>query len=272
MPKSSVVFTAALFVISSLFTACGKKESPVPTPGKDKPEVVVVVPPPVATKTLLPVKLESSQSIINLTYLKDTGFLREIETSEGVKEIYSYTEKNELKQYDRYKGTNKEYTVYYLRDQNGTVIQGNQNNVDGDGKVLTPAGSYKISYNSDNHISAVSWLDNSKRSVATSERFYSSSGNVVKLLISGTGEQSSSFTFDDKNGIFKDVKFREILSIESLQHLLFATSGNLLSESDEKASANNVVYSYVYGADNYASSMTATDSKGSKKVYKVTYR
>ncbi len=272
MTIRSIVCTAALITMSFLFAACGKKETPAPAPKKEEPEVIVVAPPPAVIKILLPVKLESDQETISLTYLKDTDLLSGIETTAGIKEMYTYTDKNELKQYDRYKKLNKEYTVYYLRDQNGSVIQGNQNNVDGDGKVLTPKGSYKISYNSDAHISAISWLDNSRQSLGTSERSFSADGNVVKLTGSGTSGQHLTFTYDDKKGIFQNVKLKEVLSIESLPYLLFAARGNLISESDENADGNNIVYTYTYGSDHYPTSMTITDSKNKKKVYKITYR
>lgn len=271
MSNRSLLCTA-LIISSSLFAGCGKKESPVPAANKEEPKVIVVVPPTPVAKVLLPIKLESEQETISLTYIKDTGFLTGIETSAGIKELYAYTDKNELKQYDRYKKISKEYTVYYLRDQNGSVIQGNQNDVDEDGKLLTPKGSYKISYNSDAHISGISWLNNSRQAIGSSERTFSSNGNVVKLITSGTTNQSLTFAYDDKNGIFQNVKFKEVLSIESLPHLFFAATGNLISESDEKASGNNIVYSYTYGSDNYPTSMTITDSKSSKKVYKITYR
>jgi YD repeat-containing protein len=272
MPNRSLACTAALIIISSLFAACGKKGSPVPTPNKQKPEVVVVVPPPIVTKVFLPVKLESDQETVSLTYLKDTGFLTGIETTTGVKELYTYTNKNELKQYDRYKKINKEYTVYYVLDQNGNVTQGNQNNVEGDGTVLTPTGSYTLAYNSDGRLSAVNRRDHRRQSIGTSERSFAADGNVVKLTSSEPAGQSLTFTYDDKNGIFQNVKFRDVLSIESLPHLLFAARGNLISESDENASSNNIVYSYTYGSDNYPTAMTIIDSKNKKKVYKITYR
>lgn len=272
MTNRSIVCTAALITISFLFAACGKKETPAPAPKKEEPEVVVVAPPPAVIKILLPSKLESDQETISLTYLKDTDLLSEIETTGGIKEMYTYTDKNELKKYDRYKKLNKEYTVYYLRDQNGSVIQGNQNDVDGGGTVFTPTGSYKISYNSDGGLSAINWLDHRRQSIGTSERSFSADGNVVKLTGSGATGQHLTFTYDDKKGIFQNVKFKEVLSIESLPHLLFAARGNLISESDENAGGNDTTYTYTYGSDNYPTSMTITDSKNKKKVYKITYR
>jgi hypothetical protein len=261
-----------LLIIASFitFVSCKKKDNPASPIIKVVP--VVTVPVPTEDKVLIPVKLEIDKGIIDFKYLQQTGILTEIDYSDGTKELYAYDENNHLKRYDRYSAIERIYTVYYKWDQQGNVIQANQNKVESNGTYLTPIGIYKIEYNTENRISKITWYDNNDHQLSQSIRTYTKSGAALKTSTTGQNAFVYNYTFDEKNGWCKQVKFSQVLSIESLNSLFLSSTGNMTKASDEAVTAADVSYSYIFNSDNYPASWIQTDAKGAKKTYKVTYR
>jgi hypothetical protein len=257
-----------ILICFTLFIACKKKDSQAPAIIKEVPVVVV----PIEEKQLFPITLESDKATINFKYIQQTGNLAEITSSDGTRELYLYKENNQLKEYDRYVKDEKVYAVFYICDKLGNVIQANQNKVEYNGGMLTPAGAYKIEYNTDNKISKVIWYDNIGQVLTESVRSYSVSGALLKISSAGQNSDVSNYSFDDKNGWCNQVKFNQILSIESLNSLFLSSVGNMTESSTESVIASKISSSYTYNSDNYPVSWIQTDAKGIKTTYKITYR
>lgn len=248
--------------------ACKKKENITPNIVKETPTVPV----PVEQKALMPIKIESDRTAIAFKYFKETGGISEIETSDGILELYSYNDNSRLIKYDRYIKGEKSYTVYYVLDKQGNVIQGNQNKVEYGGTLLTPTGTYKIGYNSDNKISMISWYDNNGGLLAQSERTYTPAGAILKTTMTGQNAAVYDYVTDDKNGWCKQVAGNQILSIESLNTLFLSSVGNITKSTQEATGTSETSYAYTYNTDNYPTSWIETDRKGSKTTFKITYK
>jgi hypothetical protein len=268
--------------------SCKKKENPVPPDVKTSPVVPVPtpiptpaptpapapapVPVPVEEKPLIPIKLELDKTVISFKYLQQTGNLTSIENSDGTMELYSYDANNQLNKYERFSNGEKTYAVYYIRDKQGNVIQANQNKVEYSGTLLTPAGTYKIEYNTDNNVNKVTWYDNSGHILSESIRIYNASGAVLKSTTTGQNANVYNYTYDDKNAWCKQVNFSQILSIESMNSLFLSSVNNIRTSSEEAGTASETSYTYTYNPNNYPTSWVETDSKGAALTYKITYR
>jgi hypothetical protein len=267
---NSIAPRLVIFLFFTLSVACKKKDNPAPVIVKQVPADTVKIP-PVQEKSLVPIKLESDKGIITLKYLEQTGNLTDIENSDGTRESYAYNTDNQLKRYDRYSKGEKVYTVDYLRDKQGNVIQGNQYMVEYNGARVTPTGTYKIEY-IENKISKVTWYDNNNQVISESLRTYTASGKIEKITTKGQHAGVYTYSFDDKNGWCKQVNFNQILSIESLNNLFLSSNGNMLKFNEEAVSASELSYVYTYNSDNYPTSWVQSDVKGVKTTYKITNR
>jgi hypothetical protein len=289
MLMNSITKRLLVLICITLFVTCKKKDNPVvpivkvvpvvPVPVPVVPVPVPVVPPPIVPtppttedKLLIPIKLELDKEAITFKYLQQTGNLTEIESSNGIKELYYYTENSQLKQYDRYTDGVKKYAVYYIRDKQGNVIQANQNKVEYNGALLTPTGTYKIEYNMENKISQVTWYDNNDRILSQSRRTYTTLGAVLKVSTTGQNAAVFNYIYDNKNGWCKQVNYNQIISIESLNTLFLSSAGNMISSTDESGKAAETSNVYTYNLDNYPSSWIHKDPEGTKTTFKVTYR
>jgi hypothetical protein len=252
--------------ISFLNFSCKKSYNPIPSLVKEQPEVIV---PPI-TKALLPTTLEVDKLIVSIRYAVSNTFLTELESTDGTRELYLYTDKNLPKEYDRYIKGEKKYAVYYIRNEAGLVIQANQNKVESNGSVLTPTGSYKIEYNAANQISKIAWYDNNNKLLRQSTRSY----NLVGDQVSKTEEtgQTQAFTYDGKNGWCKNIKLSQLLAIESLNNLFLSSAGNITKTTSSGTKTGDDAYSYIYNADNYPASWIQKDSKGVSHNYKMAYQ
>jgi hypothetical protein len=266
MRANLATITGIFIVISSLYFSCKKGNSSAPSSVKEPPEVIV----PVPTKALLAISLQKDKTIITLKYAKDNGFLTELESTDGTREVYLYTDKNLPKEYDRYIKDEKKYAVYYIRNQAGLVIQANQNKVESNGAVLTPTGTYKIEYDGANQISKVTWYDNDNKQLRQSTRTYDpANGAASKIEEAG---QAFTFTYDGKNGWCREIKLPQLLSIESLDNLFLSSAGNITKAAGSGTNSGESANSYVYNADNYPASWIEKDAKGISHTYKVTYK
>ena len=262
-----------IFIICCMFNAaCTKKNSPAPAPTPSPIKDVPVVPSPGTEKSHTPVRLESGNTIITIKYQGDNGNVTEIENSDGTKELYLYNENKQLKEYDRYDKTDRTYVVYYLRDQDGFVIKGNQNKVESKGTVLIPMGSYKIEYTAERKISKVSWFDNKNILLSEAKRTYSEDGANLNITTTGQNAEVVDYTFDGKKAWCRGINNSQVLSIESLTSLLLSNTGNISKSASDTKDMQVTTYAYTYDAENYPTSWIETDPKGSKKTIKLTYK
>ena len=274
MQIKPTIFLQILTVCCLCFNSCTKKNSPSPTPetkpspGKEDP----VLPPPTAEKSHIPETLTSESLTITLKYTATSGNLSEIESSDGTKELYFYNDKGQLKEYDRYEKSERKYVVYYIRDQDGQVIKGNQNEVESEGTVLTPNGYYRIEYTVDKKISKISWFDNGNRLLREEKRTYNEDGSVQ---VSTTAQNAGTltYTFDGENAWCSRVNYTQVLSIESLPGLFLSSTENISKATSTTLSIPSTSYTYTYDTDNFPTSWVETDVKtGTKRSLKVTYK
>jgi hypothetical protein len=269
--KSAYLFQ--IFTFLCMFNlACTKKNTPSPTPPPGPIKDVPVVPPPVAEKSHFPAKLESESLIITFKYLTNSGNVTDIESSDGTKEMYMYNDKDQPTKYDRYEKKERKYTVSYILDQDGLVIRANQFKVESNGAVLTPAGYYRIEYDTEKRIIKVSWYDNTKQLFSEETRTYSDDRASLKISTTGLNAGVVDYTFDSKKAWCSSINYNQVLSIESLPGLLLSNTGNAVKVAGRSTEGQTKTFTYTYDADSFPTSWVETDPKGSKKTFKLTYR
>lgn len=267
MRANTAFISGILILISHLNFSCKKSSNPkAPPVVKEQP----VVTKPEVAKSLLPTTLEADKVVITLKYALNNDFLTELESTDGTRELYLYTDKNLPKEYDRYIKGEKKYAVYYIRNDAGLVVQANQNKVESDGALLIPMGTYKIEYNAANQISKVTWYDNKNKQIRQLTRTY----NLVGDQVSKTEEtgQAMAFTYDAMNGWCKNIKLAQLLSIESLNSLLLSSAGNITKTTWSGTKTGDAAASFTYNTDKYPTSWIEKDTKGLNHNYKIAYK
>jgi hypothetical protein len=267
MRAKTAFISGILILISHLNFSCKKSSNPkAPAIIKEQPEVTK----PEVTKSLLPATLEVDKIIVTLKYASSNEFLTELESTDGTRELYLYTDKNLPKEYDRYIKGEKKYAVYYIRNDAGLVIQANQNKVESGGSLLTPTGTYKIEYNAASQISKVTWYDNNNKQLRQLTRTYNLVGDQVSK-IEETG-QVVAFTYDVMNGWCKNIKLTQLLSIESMNNLLLSSAGNITKSTWSGTKTGEAAANFTYNTDKYPTSWIEKDTKGLNHNYKIAYK
>lgn len=256
---SGIRFCLLLILVIS---ACGKKNQPTPEPpvdGGDKPG---------NSKNLLPVKLEHARLQISMTYLNNSSLLATIVQSDGLTEKFSYTDQQSLKSYERYNQNELVYMVDYAGDASGNVIKASQHLVTFNGKVTTPLGYYIIQLNTGKNITDVKWYNLSDRLLKTVLFNYSETGTINTMVNTSPEIKPISFSYDDKNGLFKNAVSCQFLALENPQPLFRSLKANILQQSGVSVPYQ---YSYTYNKDGYPVTILGKDEQGTQTSWKVTY-
>ncbi|NRF40261.1 hypothetical protein [Pedobacter foliorum] len=254
--KCVAIISGVVLLISS----CTKNKPP-----KEEKDTPVVKEP--LKKVLLPIKLESGNLVINLKYNENSTLISEVKTSDGYR--FKPTYKDELpSQYDKYANKTLIQSIYCIRVPNKD-LKVTFFNIDG--QAYSPTGSLVLKQNLQNQISSI-LASGSGHSYPykESECHYSSSGNLSDITIknSPTNNTSITYTYDEKNGIFKNVQHCQLLFLAINFQLFSADVNNRLSYSNTGTPGENTNFTYQYNADGYPTQFTITKSK---QTFKITY-
>ena len=236
----------------------------------DNPEPTPEIPPIVEeTKRYLPIKFESGNKVMTLKYLDNTALLSEIESTDGRKEIYTYNSEQKPVKYERYQAGEQVYLIDYLRNADGLVVKSNRFIIAP--RVFTPEGYNTFTYNSDNKLISYKTYDNANKLLQEEVSEYSPTGDLITTIKITTGQANvtTNLSYDNKNGVFKEVSYTKLLAINATEDFLISAPHNLMDRS--YSSSGSVTYSYQYNTDNYPVQYIVTDGTNAKTV-KVNYR
>lgn len=257
MPISTKII---LFLLALTGVSCSKKKNtkePEPGPKTEVPE----------KKQWLPVKLESSQLVINLKYAGNNNQLTDISGSDGY--AMSVTYKNN-QPYELVKSKNQVpfQLVDYVKTKDN---EPKARSFDQKGAVYIPTGSYVLTYDGQGQLVRVkNYQDNGDPLSETVMTYLSGNVSSLTLISNAQTLKAENYTSDLKNGIFKHVSSAERLFLESRYFYLKPGPNNVTRISNPKSAADEVSFAYVYNAEDYPSQMTVTKN-GLKQVFSISY-
>lgn len=275
--KKIFSFLATILLTLMFFAvACTKKgSSPDPT-GPETP-VVPVVPetpknPDGSVKLLSPKSISTDNLKIDFEYAAGQNYITEIRQSDGTREMITYKENKQLKDYKRFLKDNLLYQVFYVTNANGLVTKGIQYAVEAEGKLITPIGNYQISYNENKQIETVEWYDFKNMLITTKSFVYDDRLLLTGEKITGLAPAKKTYDYDDHTGIFKQVPLIQIFSLENQAFYLLNGKSNIANIKTENRAAADLNFAMEYNNEGYPSTITQTDATRKIKVFKVTYR
>ena len=244
-----------------VLSACKKHQpTPEPPPGEGgKPE---------SPTPLQPQQIGQAQLEIKLTYSKAGGLLLSFEQSDGLTEKFIYTNQQQLTTYQRYQKDELIYFVDYYFDGNEKMIHAAQHAVKLNGKVTTPIGYYDIQLNADRKISDVKWYGLNNELLKTFVYNYGESGMLNTIVSTNPEIKQITYTYDNKNGLFKNVAVAQFLALENNLFMLHCTAANILKQTGSGLSAST---SYTYDTGGFPLTINTKDEKGTQTAWKVTY-
>jgi len=256
------ILTAVLLMVCCMPMAC-KKDDPYA-------ETIVVVAPPVTSQPenkLIPVQMGTGKSKMTFTYTEDHS-LSKIAYGDGTSTVLEFNAFGKPSQLLHYDGEELMYYTQLRLDNAGRISSAKTYSVADDTYQLI--AMFNLTYTSDSQISTISYHNEHAIPITIEKRIYAENGNLIREQNS-TGTETANYTYDDKNGLFKNVNYVWLFAIEE-QNKLFLSDLNNLSTCDYPlANAGNQHITYTYNQDSYPDVITSQIS-GIKQSYRVTYK
>ena len=273
--KNTAIYLILLVALSSLHS-CSKSTPPI-TP--EKPIVIVPVTPPttpvtppdttsppISTAKWIPVKLESSTHSVVFKYIGESNSLLSADNGAGKKVIITY-ENKQMKGLLIYEA-NKFYSVDFFRDEQERIIKVSQYKQTEYFDI--PLGSYTIEYNEQQQISQVTYYSERNVLQRTKSFSYARSNDQMGIITETSGTESTRYTYDQKNGLFKNVANAQFIALETGDQFFLSAEHNLLSISGTSPK-NDLTCSYEYNTDDYPSLINWLTPQANM-VFKVSYK
>jgi hypothetical protein len=236
---------------------------PVPQPPTTTPPTVI---PPTSNANLLPVKLESPSQSIVFKYLGDTKSLLSVDNSTGKKVIITYKD-NQMNGLYTYEADKVYYVDFYRNDQKliNKVTQWSQT-TDED----IPLGHYTIKYNEQQQMTEINYYSAKNVLLRTKTFAYDYSNDTMGIIVESDDKETIKYTFDLKNGIFKNVSNAHLIALETGDKFFLSSNHNLLSMASSNPK-NNQTFSYDYNTDAYPT-LINWQALNVKLTFKVSYK
>ena len=246
-------------------TSCKKSKVPQPVPVQPIKEEKPVD--PEVPKVFIPVKITSGNTTLELKYVEKTGLIRELKSSEGATFSMSY-DKGQLVKLERIQnGSNPFFVQYLIKD--AKIYRATQFSSQGNNSV--PADKYYFEYDASGQIINIKRHGVDNKLSAEYNFSYNAKGTLEETTIIKNNEITTySSTNDTQNGIFKHVKFIQIVAIEIGLPVLIAGPHNPLSYTCPTKPATNKNYSYTYNELSYPSQQQIS-TNGVSQTFNITY-
>lgn len=233
-------------------------------PGASNP--VIVQP----QNRLVPTSMGTGSAKMTFSYTTDFS-LYKIEYGDGSSTILELSASGQPQMFHNYTGAKETAFTQYKVDDKGRIIRGTK-------YKLTPAGAtvlskFEISYQSDSRIATISYYvteNEREKFKGTEKRVYADNGNLLSEL-SDSGIVRASYSYDDKNGLFKNVKYHWLFAIEAQNNLFHSSENNISASTYPLAPSDDQSFGYTYNTDQYPETITSQIS-GTKLSYKVSYK
>ena len=273
MKQLNFVLLSTLTLLILLTSSCKKKSNPAGPDTVEAPEIPVnPTNPSGEIKLLIPQSISTDNLKIDFQYASTGNVLTEIRQSNGTREMVTYNGKLQLKEYKRYLRDDLLYRVDYILNSDGLPIKAIQYNVEAGGKLISPIGYYQLTYNDNKQIETVDWYDFKNMLINTRTFIYNTAALFIESTTNGKQPLKQSYTYDEQQGLFKQVLQLQPLSLENEAFYMLNIKSNVKNIRMENQPASDRGYEMQYNASHYPSTITETDITGKSKIYKITYR
>jgi hypothetical protein len=265
MKVRSKILLLSLGLGLSILLACKKNE----TINEPEPEGPIVVIPPdseVPERKLIPTQLKSGQTTITFSYNGDHKLLA-INYDQKTSTEISYSAQGKLNGIIYYKNDEMTGVTQLSFNKDGLCVQADHILINDDAYV--PTGYYKLGYNNAQQVVSISYFNEFNKPVNQQQRNYSATGNL-DYDTWNLPDFNIKYSYDDKNGIFKNVNMALILALEKENPLFDCILNNKLQSTNSLYPDNNQLFSYTYNKDKYPETITST-LNGKVSTTKVTY-
>jgi hypothetical protein len=265
MKVKSKILLLSLGLGLSMLLSCKKNET-ITDPETDVP--VIVVPPEAEApeRKLIPTQLKTGQSTISLSYKEDHKLLAITYDQKTSTEI-SYSAQGKLNGIIYYKNDEMVGVTQLSLNKEGLVTQADHILINADAYI--PTGYYKLVYNSTQQVASISYYNEFNKPVNEQQRNYTASGNL-DYDSWNLPDLHVNYSYDDKNGIFKNVNMALILALEKENPLFDCVLNNKLQAINSLYPESNQTFTYTYNKDRYPETITST-LNGKVSITKVTY-
>jgi hypothetical protein len=226
--------------------------------------------PPVTTQPgnqLIPEQMGTGKSKMTYTYTADYSLCK-IGYGDGTSTVLEFTADGKPSLLTHYEGSEPVYLTQYKLGSEGRILSGLSYEIADN--IYVKQKSFRILYQSDTQISTINYYNERDLLIESENRLYAENGNLIKKQDS-KGTETENYTYDDKNGLFKNVKYVWLFAIEEQNKLFQSAMNNISSCSYPSSATKNQKITYTYNRDNYPENITS--QVGTDKItYKVTYK
>ena len=258
-------FSVVIICLVLVLFSCGKRGADGPKIGGDDSGDTVVI-----KKMMVPVKIASDKLTTEYFYEPKGAMLKEIRISTGYRYLFFYTENRLLLRAEIHVKDKQVFLADYRRDKAGKLTK--VTTFDLHEKVFTPTGYYTVLYNSNNQLTRIGSVD--AISPLFNEKLFEfdTYGNVKHMkVVNGSKTTTSDLTYDDKNGIYKNVLYAELIFLVFDDLNFLHANHNIINCTNEQMPSENIQTSYEYDEAGFPVKMVVTKDKN-KDTYKITYK
>lgn len=275
-PRNKIAVLLIFYFLLSGSIGIGCKKTSASTDLKETQQEKIPENPPEKplVKALLPVKMKAAQFEVTLKYLDDLSmFLTEIKSSDGYTSKIAYNKEGYPSKFEKYKNDVLFQTVYYYRDNKKLIDRVTRFDYDAKREIVTPKGYYTLGYDANEQLTSIKNYGITKQLLYEEALTYTADGNIQNNTISGNSAQNNStnYTYNNKNGIFKHLPYAHLWAIEAENQILHPGKNNRLSNSSTQKPVENSTYSYKHTSSDYPEEMSRTKNKVTE-VFKISYK
>jgi len=218
-------------------------------------------------KALIPLQMGTGKSKVTFSYTADNS-LSKVEYGDGTSTVLEYNTSGKPSALMKYQGSELLSFTQYSLDKDGLVTNSmkylvRDNFYEFDGHDVFNFDT-ALRLNKISHYNRLNVLTN------TIQSFYSATGNMI-MDQNSMDMLSTEYLYDDKNGLFKNVRYAWLFAAEDGNNFFLCGINNVRSCSYALKPVLNQSFSYTYNADNYPATVTAV-SNGVTISSKITYR
>lgn len=216
---------------------------------------------------MLPEKIVSGPNSITFSYQDQSALITEITHSSGDQQKLSYTEKGRLSFLQKLRSNVVYEYLSYATDSRDLITTARRYVING--STYTVTETLKFSYDSQDRLQVVERYTKSNELISRDERVYNTSGNLAEMRGRTAGGQESirQYSFDNKQGCFKNVPDIDFIAMESDLELMYNQNNNRLTSI-----SNNILnssYSCQYNENGYPTMITENGNTAS--AFRITY-
>lgn len=245
-----------------LLTACKKENTERTSPAEIiKPENEVP-----DTKSI-PIQLQNGSSLSIFSYSE--GRLTEIENADATHMVIIYDKLLKPINIETFKGSLQvKLSEYKWNDKGQVTAIEKYDAIEGE---LAVSDLIKLKYNDSEQLISTQTFDKENKLMNEKNMTYDQKGNRISMTCTSPA-QTVTYTYDSKYALFKNIPYMYLFELETEQPVFCTSGNNVLTKTDGKNEANNIMYSYTYNGDHYPTRVKITANGKTQASYEVIYQ